>query len=138
MRIIHLLNSDGRDVKPSIRCLAEDTNPPIARRGRMLLELVDYLESHGPAPSAFGHLSGQELWLTPANRYNKARVHIGVDGRDYGPLRDGLPEMHYRLVISRRAGLPPHREERVSELSEVERLIWEAFGWAPRVEVKLG
>ena len=94
-----------------------------------LLELVNHLEARGPAPDAFAHLNGDELWLTPANRYNRARVHVAVVWRDYGPVRDGLPEMHYRLSI-RRDGMSLSREERSSDLAEVERAICGAFGWA--------
>lgn len=95
----------------------------------MLLELVRHLEAHGPAPSAFGHMVGDELSITPTNRYNRASVNVQVDWQDYGTIRDGLPELHDRLTI-RRGRSPRSRDERTRELSRVEHLIWEAFGWA--------
>src|SRR5262249_16153737 len=117
MKIIHLLELGDPDIKPVVRHLADDADPLVALKGRMLLGLVYHLENGGPAPCVFGYLSGDELWLTPANRHNRARVHIRADWRDYGPARDGIPEMHYRLSI-RRPGSPLRRDERASELSD--------------------
>ena len=131
MRLHNLMAPGDPDIKPTIRHLVADANPLAARKGRMLLELVSHLEARGPAPAAFAYLSGDELWLTPANRYNRARVHVAVDWRDYGPVRDGYPEMYYRLSV-RRGGASLSREERSGDLSEVERAICEAFGWAAR------
>jgi len=129
VRLLNLMAPDDPDIKPIVRHLAADANPLAARRGQMLLELVSYLEARGPAPAAFAYLSGDELWLTPANRYNRARVHVAAVWRDYGPVHDGYPEMYYRLSI-RRGGASLSREERSSDLSEVERAICGAFGWA--------
>jgi hypothetical protein len=129
VRLHNLTTLDDPDIKPAVLRLAADADPAVARKGRMLLELVNHLEARGPAPDAFAHLNGDELWLTPANRYNRARVHVTVVWRDYGPVRDGLPEMYYRLSI-RRDGMSLSREERSSDLDEIERTICGAFGWA--------
>ena len=128
MRIIHLMVPDDPDIKPVLRRLAESTDPIAACRGRMLLDLVGLLEARGPAPSAFSSLVRDELWFTPANRHNRARVGVRVDWRDRGPIRDGLPAMHYRLSI-RQGGARLSRDERTTEPSRVDDLIRAAFGW---------
>ncbi|QEH34904.1 hypothetical protein OJF2_34490 [Aquisphaera giovannonii] len=128
MRIIPLLESGHPDVRPDLGPLAGHEHPWTARKGRMLLDLVAHLESRGPAPDAFAYVAGDELWLYPANRHNRARVQVAVVWRDYGPVRDGYPEMYYRLSV-RRPGAPGS-EERARELSEVEDHIRRAFGWS--------
>lgn len=94
----------------------------------MLIDLVDFLEEDGPAPLTFAHISQHEIWITAANQYNRAMVKITVDWPDYGPLHDGLPAMHYRLQITRRAGAPI-RDGRSTDMKEVRRLFFEGFGW---------
>ena len=131
MRLHNLMATGNPDIKPTIRHLAADANPLAARKGRMLLELVSHLEAQGSAPAVFAYLSGEELWLTPANRHSRTWVHVEVDWRDYGPVRDGYTEMYYRLSV-RRGGASLSREERSGDLSEVERAISEAFGRAAR------
>jgi hypothetical protein len=56
-------------------------------------------------------------------------VQVWADWPDYGPVRDGLPVMHYRLQI-RRPGSNLSRDERMATPAESERVIWQAFGWA--------
>lgn len=128
MRIIPLLESSHPDVKPSLEPLAGHGHPWMARKGRMLQELLTHLESRGQAPDAFAYVVGDELWLSPANRYNRAQIQVAVVWRDYSPVQDGYPEMYYRLSV-RRPGVPG-LEERVRELSEVEDHIRRAFGWS--------
>ncbi len=131
MRIQHLKAPDDPDVQPTIRTLAADPNPWAARQGRMHLELVNHLETRGPAPDAFAYLSGDDLWLTPSNRYNRVWVSIAVVWRDYGPVRDGCPELYYRLGVKRGDSSLCH-EERTRDLERVERVSCEPFGWVTR------
>ena len=131
MRIIHLTALDNPDIKPAVRQLADAVEPCAARKGQMLLDLVCHLEARGSDRTAFGYVSGDELWLSSTDQPTGARVHVRADWQDFGPVRDGLPEMHYRLSI-RRPGSSLSRDERACEPSDVERLIWEAFGWASR------
>jgi hypothetical protein len=128
VRIISLLESGTSDVKPELGPLVGHEHSWIARKGRMLLDLVAHLESRGSAPDVFAHVVGDELWLSPANPYNRVQVHVAVVWRDYGPVRDGYPDMYYHMSV-RRPGAPGH-EERAHELHEVEGCIRRAFGWA--------
>ena len=128
VRIVNLLSIEEPDLKPALRHMANDHDSIIARIGQMLLDLLNHLEADGNAPLVFAQIYCHEMWLSPANQYNRAMVKIGVDWPDYGPLRDGLPAMHYRLQISRRVG-GPSRDGRSRDIAEVKRLICEAFGW---------
>lgn len=135
MRIIPLacLELPGRlDLASAFDATAQDPSPIQARKGRMLLDLVRLLESRGPAASVFGLVAGEELWLLPDNRHNRSRtrVDIRVDWFDHAPIRDGLPEMHYRLSI-RRPGSALSRDERATDLNRVAECIERAFGWFP-------
>jgi hypothetical protein len=129
MRIDNLLDLDGDDIVAPLRALATDPDRLTSARGRMLLELVEYLHAQGPAPRACGHLSLDELVLFPSHPSAKVSVQVWADWPDYGPARDGLPVMHYRLQI-RRPGSPLSRDERAATPAEAERVIWQAFGWA--------
>jgi hypothetical protein len=55
-------------------------------------------------------------------------VSVRVDWRDYAPLRDGLPEMHYRLQVER-PGATLTEDVRAKDVFEAARSIREAFGW---------
>ena len=128
MRIINLLSIiDEPDIKPAVRQLADNRDHIVGHKGQMLLDLVNHLEADGAAPSAFAQLFGHEIWLSPANQYNRAMVKVAVDCPDYGPLDNRLPVMHYRLQISRRVG-GPSRDARTREVAEVKNLICDAFG----------
>lgn len=129
MKIINLMSLQKPDIKPELRKLANDCDRVIALKGQMLLDLVALLEADGPAPAAFGHISGHTVWLSPTNQYNRSRVQVTVDWPDYGRLHDGIPTMHYRLNVSRRVG-GPTRDARFHDITEVKRFIWQAFGWS--------
>ncbi len=55
-------------------------------------------------------------------------VSVRVDWRDYAPLREGLPEMHYRFQV-KRPGKPITEDARTKDPVEAERILCEAFGW---------
>jgi hypothetical protein len=127
MKIVNLmdiLETDDTRIKPRLRQLAEDANPLVARKGRMLLDLVDHMEARGPVPCVFANLFGEELRLTRLN--DVVEVHVSVVWRDYGPVRDGYPVMYY-LLSYRRPGSPLSRQGRARELSQAELLLLEAF-----------
>jgi hypothetical protein len=54
-------------------------------------------------------------------------VTLRVDWRDYAPLRDGFPEMHYRFQI-KRPGKVISEDFRAKDPLEAHRIICEAFG----------
>lgn len=129
VKILNLLSPQEPDVKPALRLLGNTGDRITARKMQMLVDLVGFLEEDGPARLAFAHIYQHEIWLTPANQYNRAMVKITVDWPDYGPLRDGMPAMHYRLQITRRAGAAI-RDGRSPDIKEIRRLIFERFGWS--------
>jgi hypothetical protein len=56
----------------------------------------------------------------------KINVSVWVDWRDYSPLQDGLPEMHYRFKIEC-PGKTLTEDARAKGLAEAKRIICEAF-----------
>jgi hypothetical protein len=129
MRIINLEDREAQDIEAPLRSLASSHDRLEAFKGRKLLELVRHLQAQGPAPEVIGRLWWrQQLLLTPRSTTNRAAVTVWIDWRDYAPVRDGLPEAHYRLQI-RRGNAALSQDARAATPEEVERIIWEAFGW---------
>lgn len=126
MRIFNWRDRETRDIEKPLRQLAANDNPLTAAKGQKLLALVRYLQARGPTPEAFGYVWGQELWLSPSPPANRVSLDIGLDWKDYGPMQDGLPLMHYRIRIRHREEVMP-MDERVNLPEEVERIILEAF-----------
>lgn len=58
----------------------------------------------------------------------KTRVGVRADWQDYAPLRDGVPDMHYRFEV-RCPGQPMSTDARTKDLAEAERILRDAFGW---------
>jgi hypothetical protein len=128
MRIVNVMDLEADDIVSPLRALSADPDRLAAARGRMLLDLVEYLHAQGPAPRACGHLLLDELILFPAHPSRKVSVRVWADWPDYGPARDGLPVMHYRLQVQR-PGSHLSWDERAATPAEAERVIWQAFGW---------
>ena len=129
MRIINLLDLDSQDIEPLLIKMTRSDDRLESFKGARLLELVRHLQAKGPAPTACGHLLLGELWLTPYNVANRVLVKVWVDWFDFAPLKDGLPEAHYRLQIERGKS-PVSSDARANTVSEAEHAIWEAFGWS--------
>lgn len=128
MQIINLLDHDTHDIEAPLLRMASSADRLEAFKGQRLLELVQHLQAQGSAPRACGHFLLGELWLSPYNSSNRVLVKIWVDWQDYSALRDGLPQVHYRLQIQRGKSRLS-REARVLTPEEAEQVIWEAFGW---------
>jgi hypothetical protein len=67
---------------------------------KRLRELIGRLESNGPTPEVCGMLLGTrdpEILLIN----NSVLVNVRVDWMDYGPLSNGLPATHFRVVVRR-------------------------------------
>lgn len=123
------------EIKSAIQQLTCAENPVITVGGRMLQSLVDYLEASGATPSVVAELRPEGIWLWRAEPIGGVEALVSVDRPDYGPVRDGLPVMHYRLRI-KCDGVPMSREWRTSDLAKVEYLIRQAFDEAPDVAEK--
>jgi hypothetical protein len=128
MQIINLLDHERHDIEAPLLQMVSSEDHLEAFKGQKLLELVRYLQAQGPAPRACGHLMLGLLCLMPSGSASQVSVDVWVDWRDYGPLRDGLPEAYYRLQI-RRGKAPCTRDARAATPAEAEQIIWEAFGW---------
>jgi hypothetical protein len=70
----------------------------------------------------------RELTLMPANPANRVSVRVWTDWRDYGPVRDGLPVLHYRMQIQRRSSQRTV-DARADSPEEAKRIIYQAFGY---------
>jgi hypothetical protein len=126
MEILSLLTD--QDLVSALRDGAADSDPLAAARARTLLELVEYLRSRGSGRRAAGLLLNDRLMLSPIGPSSKIAVWVEVDWRDYGPVRDGLPVMHYRLQF-KTPGAHLSQNERAATLEAAEQVIWAAFGW---------
>lgn len=98
VEIVNPLFRDDRDIKGSLRRMTAGSDALQALRGRLLLELVRGLEE-AAGPRVVAILILRELVLSVGSRVASPVVRVGVDWRDYGPLRDGLPIAHYRVRI---------------------------------------
>jgi hypothetical protein len=117
------------DVEIRLAQLANNDDQMMAIKGQMLLELVRHLRLSGPYPRALGRLFRDELIVFPDNPINRASVNIQVDWPDYGPKDGPLPRAHYRVNIQR-PGSKLSTDVRSDRVEEIERAVWDAFGWS--------
>jgi hypothetical protein len=99
--------------------------PPDPVRNWQMKRFMDEWRALNPDPSTWGNRLGCEM----RKRFPpkpQVRVSVWVDWRDYSPLRDGLPEMHYRFQIER-PGKTMTEDARARDLMEAERVICKAF-----------
>ena len=61
------------------------------------------------------------------------KVTIRADWRDYGPVRDGIPEMHYRFRV-KRPGKIATEDARAKDELEAKLIVCRAFGWYRRTQ----
>src|SRR5262249_3887914 len=91
MWVINVLDLVSDDMVAPRGALAADPDPGTAARGRMLLDLVEYLHARGSAPQVCGMLvSVQELMVYPAVPDPRS-VWVEVSGPDCGPAAGRLP-----------------------------------------------
>jgi len=129
MRIINLLDQESQDVEPQLLEMASSDDHGDAFKAQKLLDLVRHLKGQGAAPTVFGHILNNELWLSPCNDANNVLVKVWIDWFDYAPLKEGLPEAHYRLQIQRGKRVVS-LDARAATTTEAEQAIWQAFGWS--------
>lgn len=90
-------------------------------------QFMDEWRAQNPDPTTWGDRLNREITRRFPPRPG-VRVSVRADWRDNTPLRDGLPEMHYRFQI-KRPGKTLTEDARTKDLVEAERIIYEAFGW---------
>lgn len=106
---------------------------PIPSDPRRDQEFKEHMEKWKAAnPDAqFGDAKSREKFLHETRKFAgepDASVTLRVDWRDYAPLRDGIPQMHYRIEI-KRPGQNLTEEARAQNSAECERVLRQAFGW---------
>jgi hypothetical protein len=127
MRIINPRDRENHDIKPPLRAIAGSGDHVKGAKAQRLLTLVDFLEAQGPTPQAGGNIFLEELWLHPFPGVASFTVAVRVDWKDYGPVEDGLPVMHYRVLV-RRAGAVLTDEVRLQTPQEAGKVILRVFG----------
>ena len=115
-----------RDIRTPLVALEQNNDPVIAHRGRMFLELVNRLAELGPSPRTVGIFMMNELRLIAKKGPDKITAQIAVDWKDYGQVRDGVPEMHYRIGVHRHGKILTD-ETRTNDVVEAGRFILEAL-----------
>ena len=80
--------------------LAASSSPCEAEMARMMLRLFDRLRRGMVGPVLHGFKIGHELNLQYHHGNCTATVKVRIDYKDYSPLVDGVPTLHYRLASS--------------------------------------
>jgi hypothetical protein len=113
----------NRDVKSSLLALTDSGDKVQAHKAERILELVRYLEEWPPSHRALAilHLTDQ-LWITFGRRPKVASARIRIDWKDYGPVEDGIPIMHYRIEV-KTPGDKVWSEIRTRELEEIRQFL---------------
>ena len=127
MRIINWRQREGHDIKPPLHVLAESEDRLRAAKAQRLLELVLCLEAQGPAPQVGGSVFSDELWLNGRRGAPPVHVAVRMDWKDFGPVEQGLPVMHYRVRV-RRAGTVLTEDARLGTSQEASKVIMQSFG----------
>jgi hypothetical protein len=101
--------------------------PPDPIRNRQMQRFMDEWRAQHPDPAMWGKPLDREL-LRRFPPKPGIQVSVRVDWQDYAPLREGLPEMHYRLQV-KRPGKTLSEDRRANDPVDAERILCEAFGW---------
>lgn len=80
--------------------LAASDSPCEAEMARMMLRLFDRLRRGMVGPVLHGFKISHELNLQYHHGNCTATVKVRIDYKDYSPLVDGVPALHYRLASS--------------------------------------
>jgi hypothetical protein len=103
------------------------SDPLESLKQRRLCELIDALESSGPTPEVCAALVGfrdPEILFSS----NDVVVKVRVDWMDYGPLSNGLPATHFRVVVRRDGAYGPSDESRHVSADQAAETIAMAVG----------
>jgi hypothetical protein len=105
---VKIINAIEPQVPISLE-FAAVSDPLESLKQRRLCELIDALESSGPSPEVCAVLIGvRDPEILFAN--NGVVVKVRVDWMDYGPLSNGPPATHFR-VVARRDGVDGASDE---------------------------
>jgi hypothetical protein len=96
-------------------------------RDMQMKRFMDEWRALNPDPATWGDRRRREMRRRFPTQPG-VRVSVRVHWRDYAPLRDGLPELHYRFQV-RRPGKTITEDARANDVVEAERIICAAFGW---------
>ncbi len=104
-----------------------EREPPDPIRDMQMKRFMGEWRVLNPDPATWGDRLSREMRRRFPPKPG-VRLSVRVDWRDYAPLREGLPEMHYRLQVER-PGKTISEDARAKDVVEAERIICEAFGW---------
>jgi hypothetical protein len=129
--VAHLQSSSSEDeLRGQIvlqKLLLYKPEPPDPVRDREMKKFMDEWHALNPYSTTWGNRLSREM-RQRFPRKPGVRVSVRVDWRDYAPLLDGLPEMHYRFQVER-PGKTITEDARTKDLAAAERFICEACGW---------
>ena len=98
------------------------SDPVESLRWQRLRDLVLGVEAAGDQRAeVVGVYVAPEIWLSK----KALLVKVMVDWKDYAPLVDGFPEMHYRIVVQQDDN--PKNELRTNSTGEAVRIIASAL-----------
>jgi hypothetical protein len=130
--LIAHLQSDGSErelwgqvVLQELKLLKPEPPDPI--RDMQIKRFMDEWRALNPDPATWGGRLSDEMRRRFPPKPGVC-VSVRVDWQDYAPLRDGLPEMHYRFQVER-PGKTITEDARAKNVVEAERIVCEAFGW---------
>jgi hypothetical protein len=125
--VVNVLDLEGDDIVAPLQSLADDTDPMVAARGTMLLELVRYLHSRGSKFEACAMLlPGEQLMLYPSPS-GIATAWIEVELPEQDPAQR-IKVARYVWRVTDRVGSAINNGS-AREPATVERVIMQAFGW---------
>lgn len=69
--------------------------------GKMMLDFLDHMRRATIGPRLFAQRFANELWLYYSSGMDSnTLITATVDSKDYSPIVEGLPLMHYRLTYT--------------------------------------
>ena len=99
---------------------------PDSVRMREMNAFMDEWRQPNPDPGTWGKSVRREMEQRFPHK-PRTTVSVWVDWRDYPPLREGVPEMHFRFQV-KRPGKTLSEDARAKDPLEAERIICEVFG----------
>ena len=127
MWVVNVLDLEGDDIVAPLQSLANDTDPMVAARGTMLLELVRYLHSRGSKFETCAMVLPDERLMLYLSRPDVRSVWIEVELPEQDPAQRIKMARYVWRVTDRVGSTIDNGFGR--EPAAVERAIMQAFGW---------